>query len=80
MMPSDLILHVRNALALDRMGDHAQRLGAIRRQRERVEQRPGIVAVDIDDVPAEGAELVGERLDVVGVGDARALLQACCGR
>ena len=33
------------------------------------------MAVDIDHVPTKSAQLVGERLEIVGVGDARALLQ-----
>ena len=76
MVPADLVLHVGDPFALDRMGDDAERLGAPLGSRQRVDQRRGVVAVGVDDFPAKGAELVAERLDVVGLGDARALLQS----
>ena len=43
---------------------------------EGIEQRGVIVAIDLDDVPAEGAPLVRQRLEIVGLGDGGALLQA----
>ena len=76
VMPTDLVFHVRNALALDGMGDHAQRFCPIGARRKRIEERRRVVTVDVDHVPTKGAKLVGERLDVISLGDPRALLQA----
>ena len=51
-----------------------------RHRGEGLGQRAVVVAVDLDDLPAERGQLVGQRLQVVGGRDPGALLQAGCGR
>ena len=53
---------------------------AARHAGEHVEQCAVVVAVDLDDLEAEGGQLVGERLEVVGLGDAWRPAAAGCGR
>ena len=69
--------HERDRVALHGVGDHRGRLSRGRRHAgERVEERPVVVSVDVDDLEAERGQLVGEGLEVVGVLDPRPLLEA----
>ena len=77
VVPGDVVLHERDRVALVGAGDHRGRPSRGGRYRlEGVQECRVVVAVDLDDVEAEGGQLVGERLEVVGVGDPGALLQA----
>ena len=56
VVPEDVILHEGNALALDRVGnDHGGPVTGIVRIRQRGSQSVMVVAVQFNDMPAEGA-------------------------
>ena len=61
-----------------RVGDHGGRLARpVRHRAKHVQQRAVVVAVDLDDLEAEGGQLVGERLEVVGVRAGRPAAGGC---
>ena len=63
-VPARLVFHERHALALDGVSEHGHRARRLPRRFERVDQRVDVVAVALEHVPAEGAVLVGERLNL----------------
>ncbi len=69
VVPEHLVLHERDALALDRVREHAAR--PVRRPPARHRHGPAellvVVAVDLGHVPAEGPPLVGEGLQGEGL-------------
>jgi hypothetical protein len=75
VVPLGPVLHERHTLALDGVGEDADR-PALTRRTQRRQQLRVVVAVDHADLPAEAGPLVGQRLELLGVLRARALLQA----
>ena len=72
-MPEHLILHERNALALDRVRHDARRAPRLEREpREHLVDRAHIVAVDLRHGPAERLPLRRERFQGEHVLDAAA--------
>ena len=66
-MPAGNVLHEADALALHRVGEDHRRLARRPeplRLLQRVHHLRHVVAVDVDDLPAEAAIAVGQRLDV----------------
>ena len=63
VVPHGNVLHVADALALHGAGDHHQRLVA-RARLHGVADGGRIVAVDLDALPAEGAELFDQRIEM----------------
>ena len=65
MVPVGVVLGEGEALALDRMTDDSGRpVGVERHAAQHPAQRRDVMAVDLGDRKAEGAPLVGERLEV----------------
>ena len=74
-VPVGVELHPGHALALDRLGHDRRRLAG-RRHRfvHRVQDGGVVVAVDLDRVPAERPELLGERGEIHDLADPAGLL------
>ena len=81
MVPLDAILDERDAAPFVRSGDDAGRPAGLDRQAlEDLDQRLDVVAIDLDDGPAERAPPLGERFERDRLLGGVALLQTDCDR
>ena len=66
-MPAGNVFHEADALALHRVGQQQRRLarrGNVLRLLQAFDDLPDVVAIDLDDLPAEAAIALVQRLDV----------------